>query len=43
MIDAETFSLNSYGISAKSMDEIEKKLKGKIELIKDYIELSELL
>ena len=43
MIDAETFDLKSYEISAKNVEEIEAKLKGKIELIKDYIELADLI
>ena len=43
MIDAETFNLKSYEISANNVEEIEAKLKGKIELIKDYIELADLI
>lgn len=43
MIDAETFDLKSYEISAKSVEEIEVKLNKKIELIKDYIELADLV
>ena len=43
MIDAETFELKSYETSAKSAEEIEAKLKGKVQLVKDYIELADML